>query len=96
MSRHLALLRFTEQGLRNVEESSKRAGEFRAAVEAAGGSAVFQYWATGEFDGCVVFETPNDETAARLLLTLGKAGNVRTQTMQLFDEREFTSIVDGL
>ncbi len=51
------------------------------------------YWAVGAFDGCVVFEAPDEETAASLLLALGNAGNVRTQTMRLYDEAEFASIV---
>jgi len=52
-----------------------------------------QYWAMGEFDGCVIFEVPDDTTAAAQLLSLGKLGNVRTRTLQVFDESEFTRLV---
>lgn len=95
MPKYLALLSFTDQGLRNVHESGQRASQFRAAVEAAGGKAISQYWILGQLDGCAVFETPDEKTAASLLLALGKAGNVRTQTMRLYDESEFASILEN-
>lgn len=95
MPRYLALLSFTEQGLRNVHESSQRAADFRASVERTGGKTISQYWAVGQVDGCAVFETPDEETAAALLLSLGKAGNVRTQTMRLYEESEFASILEN-
>ncbi|MGE3778378.1 MAG: GYD domain-containing protein [Pirellulaceae bacterium] len=93
MTRYLALLRFTEQGIRNIQDSEKRAAEFRDAVAAAGGSVLAQYWAIGEYDGCVVFESPQEETSAALLLKLGQEGNVRTHSLRLFDGQEFTSII---
>jgi uncharacterized protein with GYD domain len=92
MTRYLSLLNFTEQGLRNVQQSSERAIHFRKSVEAAGGKVVSQYWALGETDGCVIFEAPNEEMAAALLLTLGKLGNVRTRSLRIFDETEFARV----
>jgi uncharacterized protein with GYD domain len=92
MTRYLSLLNFTEQGLRSVQQSSERAHQFRKSVEAAGGKVVSQYWAVGEADGCIVFETPNEETAAALLLALGKLGNVRTRSLRIFDDMEFARI----
>lgn len=96
MTRHMALLSFTEQGIKNVQDSGKRAASFQAAVEAAGGKVVSQYWASGRYDGCVIFDAPNEETAATLLLGLGQKGNVRTQTLRLFGEQEFASLVGNL
>lgn len=82
MTRHLSLLNFTDRGVTNVKQSAKRADAFRAAVEKVGGKVIAQYWAIGEFDGCVIFETPDDQSAAALLLTLGQDGNVRTKTQR--------------
>lgn len=92
MTRYLSLLNFTEQGLQNVQQSSERARQFRTSVEAAGGKVISQYWAIGEADGCIVFEVPNEETAAALLLKLGKLGNVRTRSLRVFDDAEFARI----
>lgn len=92
MTRYLSLLTFTDNGLHNVSLSVKRAVQFRDSVEKVGGKVLSQYWAVGDVDGCVVFETPDEESAAILLLALGKAGNVRTRTLRVFDEAEFERI----
>lgn len=96
MVRYLSLLTFTNQGLENIQDSPRRAASFRTSLEAAGGRLLGQYWATGEADGCIVFEAPDEATAASQLLALTKLGNVRTRTMRLFDEREFSAIVSEL
>ena len=95
MTRYLTLVEFTDQGIRNVQESISRAEEFRSQVAAAGGQVLCMYWAVGEADGCIVFEAPNEATGASLLLSLGKHGNVRTRTMRVFDADEFRGIVDA-
>lgn len=89
MVRYLVLIKFTDQGARNVGDSIQRASLFGQSVEAAGGKLLSQYWAVGEADGCVVFEAPDEPTGASLLLSLAKDGNVRTSTMRVFDTKEF-------
>ncbi len=96
MVRYLTLLTFTQQGLDQIKQSPQRGREFAKSVEAAGGRVVAQYWSLGEFDGCVVFEAPDAATGAALLLQLGKLGNVRTRSLQVFDESEVGTIVNSL
>jgi uncharacterized protein with GYD domain len=93
MVRYLALISYTEKGLTEIKDAPKRAAEFRQRVADAGGNMIGVYWATGAFDGCVLFETPDAQTGAAVLLGLGKLGYVRTQSMQIFDESEFKEIV---
>lgn len=93
MVRYLSLLRFTDEGWRSLQHSSKRAAEFRAAVEAGGGSIVSQDWAVGKYDGCVLFTAPNEEAAASLLLHLGSVGHVRAHSMRLFGPHEFERMI---
>lgn len=92
MVRYLSLISFTDKGIRDVTKSLKRAEDFRTAVESRGGNVLSQYWALGDVDGSVVFECPDDETAAALLLKLGKEANVRTSTVRVFDAGEFSAI----
>jgi len=87
------LLSFTDQGLHKVKQSVRRASAFRESVLGAGGKVIAQYWSVGEADGCIVFEAPDEETAASLLLALGQAGNVRTRTLRVYDEQEFARIL---
>lgn len=93
MIRYLTLINFTDQGIRDVSDTIKRADDFRKSVEAAGGKLVSQYWTTGDADGCVVFEVPGEPTGAALLLALAKKGNVRTRTMQALDPQEFSKVL---
>jgi uncharacterized protein with GYD domain len=96
MTRYLALINFTDQGVRDVGHSIQRASSFGEAVEAAGGKLLSQYWSVGEADGCVVFEAPDEQTGAALLLRLARDGNVRTRTMRLYDTQEFQKVVAKL
>ena len=93
MPKYLSLINFTDQGARTAGDSIQRASSFGKAVEAADGKLLAQYWAIGEYDGCVVFEVPDEQTAAGLLVSLARDGNVRTQSMRLYDTREFEEVL---
>lgn len=93
MTRYLTLINFTDQGIRDVKQTIERANSFRSDVQAAGGSVLSQYWAVGEADGCVVFEVPDEQTAARLLVGLSQKGNVRTKTLRVYNAHEFAQVL---
>ncbi|QEF97784.1 GYD domain protein [Stieleria maiorica] len=94
MLRYHSLIKFTDTGASNVQDSIQRATAFGRSVELAGGKLVAQYWALGAFDGCVIFEAPDDKTATRLLVQLARDGFVRTQTMQVFDNKEAAELLN--
>lgn len=96
MIRYLSLISFTDQGITDVDNSVQRAQDFSTTVEAAGGRVVQQFWAIGEFDGAVIFEAPDDATAAALLIKLGHDGNVRTRSLRVYEADEFKSIASTL
>jgi uncharacterized protein with GYD domain len=96
MPRYLSLLTFTEQGVRDVQQTVPRAKAFEREVQSAGGKVIVQYWATGEVDGCVVFEAPTPDAATSLLLALGKKGNVRTRTLEVYNADEMQAIVQKM
>jgi uncharacterized protein with GYD domain len=89
MSRYLTLIQFTDQGIRDVKDSVSRASRFKKSIEAAGGRVLSMYWAIGEIDGAVLFEVPDDLTAAAVLLALGREGFVRTKSARIFEAAEF-------
>src|SRR5438105_9579382 len=93
MSRFIVLLNFTEQGIRNVSQTIGRAEAFAKVVRQAGAAVAEQYWAMGPHDGVMILEAPDDQTAAALLAKLGTQGNVRTQSLRLFDRSEMESIL---
>ena len=52
-----------------------------------------QYWTAGAYDGALVLEAPDEQTAASLFTKLGSLGNVRTQSLRAFDRAEMESIL---
>jgi uncharacterized protein with GYD domain len=96
MATFISLVRYTDQGIRNIKESPTRLDAAKKAFQAAGGELKEFYLAMGKFDIVIVSEAPDDEAAARVSLALGSLGNVRTQTMRVFPEGEFRKIVGSL
>jgi uncharacterized protein with GYD domain len=96
MPTYVTLLRFTEQGMKNVKESPARLDAARKAFQAAGGELKAFYLALGEFDAVAIGEAPSDEIAAKLALAIGAQGNLRTTTMKVFTEPEYRKIIAGL
>ncbi|MDA0839765.1 MAG: GYD domain-containing protein [Planctomycetota bacterium] len=96
MPTYLSLIQFTEQGIQNIQASPGRARKFSKAVKASGGKVRQIYWTLGSFDGAVIFDAPDEETATALLLSLGGQGNVRTETLRAFHEKEFQGVLGKL
>jgi uncharacterized protein with GYD domain len=96
MPTYISLLRWTDQGVQNIKESPNRVDAARKAFEAAGGKLRDLYLVTGQYDFVAVIEAPNDETAARMALSLGARGSVRSETMRAFNEDEYRRIISAL
>jgi len=96
MPTYVTLVKWTDQGIRNVKDAPKRAEAFEAALKANGGRLKDIYLVMGKYDLVVVTESPNDETVARMTLATAMAGNVRTTTMRAFNREEFGKIIAGL
>lgn len=96
MTRYLVLVKFTEDGIEDVQDSIKRAKAFDAKAESAGCKVESQYWTLGAYDGAFVLSAPDESTAAAVVLSLGKADNVSTQMLRAFDAGEFEKIVNKM
>ena len=92
MVRYLALLQFTDQGAKNLGNSTARAAAFRDAAAKAGIKVEAQYWTTGRYDGALIFSADNEANALRCLSALAAAGNVRSETLRALDAAEFAQI----
>jgi uncharacterized protein with GYD domain len=91
-----ATIRFTEQGIQSVRETTRRAAAFKTAAKKLGTKVLDVYWCLGPFDGLLIFEAPDTETATSAMLYLGAQGNVKTQTAQIFTAGEVEKILKGL
>jgi uncharacterized protein with GYD domain len=93
MATFITTIKFTEQGIRGIAESGKRAAAFKTAAKKMGVKVSGIYWTLGAFDGVIVFDAPDETTATAVMLQLSGAGNVRTQTTRAFDASEMDKIV---
>jgi uncharacterized protein with GYD domain len=96
MPTYITLANWTDQGIRNVKESSQRLDAARKAVEAAGGKWLGFYMTMGRYDMVVIIEAPGDEVASAVLLAIGSGGSIRTETMRAYPEAEYRKIIAGL
>jgi len=96
MPSYVTLVKWTDQGIKNVKDSPKRLEAFEAAVKAAGGTLKDFYLVMGEYDLVVVTEAPSDETVTRLALSVAMQGNVRTTTMRAYNRQEYQKIIASL
>jgi uncharacterized protein with GYD domain len=95
MPKYITLIRFTEQGAKNIKQSTARARAFAEAVAKAGVKVDAQYWTTGSYDGALVLSADSERKVLHALTELVAVGNVRTETLPAFDAKEFEAIVGG-
>lgn len=92
MAINISLVNLTEQGIRNVKDSPKRAAAFRDLAKKHGVSVRDIYWTSGQYDMVVITEGPDDALSA-VLLSVGRLGNVRTQTLRAMDLEAFQRVL---
>jgi len=96
MPTYIWLGKWTDQGIRNVKETTKRAKSFREMSEKAGVKVREILWTMGRCDFVWVIDAPDDETVSRLALGLGMLGNAKTETLKAFSAQEMNQILKGL
>jgi uncharacterized protein with GYD domain len=96
MPTYITLLNWTEQGMGKIKASSKRLDAGRKAFNEAGCELKDVYLTMGQYDLVCVIEAPDGETAAKAILSLGAAGNVRTLTLPAFTEDQYRKIIGSL
>jgi uncharacterized protein with GYD domain len=93
MATYVSLLQFTDQGIRNVKDTTKRAAAAAAAAEKMGAKITDAFWTMGAYDLVLVLEAPDDETMTAFALKVGSLGNVKTTTMRAFRSKEMEGIL---
>ena len=96
MAKYITLLNWTDQGIKNVKDSPKRLDSVRDLAKKNGCEMRDIYLTIGAYDLVSILEAPDDETAAKLLLKIGSAGNVRSTTLKAFPEDAYRKIVGSL
>lgn len=96
MATYIILSSFTEQGIKGIKDTTKRADAVRSTAKKFGVKVSEIYWTLGTYDVVAIFESPDDASITALALALGSAGNVRTQVMRAFDRDEMKDVLAKL
>ena len=96
MATYIVLTNFTDQGIRNVTETTKRADAVKELAKKFGVNVKEFFWTLGSYDVVAIFEAPDDASMTALGLAIGAAGNVRTQTLRAFSKEDMNGILRKL
>jgi len=96
MPTYIALVNWTDVGIKNVKESPSRLDALKQAARQMGGEVKGFYLVTGKYDMVLITEAPDYKTVAKLTLATGAKGSVRTETMRAFPEEEYREIIASL
>ena len=94
MPTYVSLLKWTEQGIKDAKATVDRAEQARQAIEQMGGKMTSILWTQGTYDIVAITEFPDEETATAFLITLGKLGNLRSETLRAFTADEMRRILN--
>jgi len=93
MATYIVLGQFTDQGIRNVKETGKRAEALKETAKRFGATVKEVYWTLGHYDVATIVEAPDDASATAFLLSVAALGNVRTQSLRAFSAGEMDQIL---
>ena len=96
MATFICTIKFTEQGIKDIKDTCKRANAVKAAAKKMGVKIVEIYWTLGRFDGVLILDAPDEETVTALLLQIASLGNVKTQTARAYKATEMEKILAKL
>jgi uncharacterized protein with GYD domain/quercetin dioxygenase-like cupin family protein len=97
MHTYVIFFGFTGQGIQKIKDSPARVEAAKQTVRSMGGEIKAFFGILGsQFDTMFILEAPDDETVAKMVLSIASGGNVRTETHRLFTEDEYTKIISAL
>ena len=94
MATYIALVNFTDQGIRQIRQTTERA---KAVVNAAANLGVKIkdiYWTMGAYDAVVTADAQDDDAVMAFAASMGSLGNIRTQTLRAFSAAEMNRILE--
>ena len=96
MATYIALSRFTDQGIRTVKDTTKRAAAVQEAASKFGVSMTHFFWTLGHYDLVTIIEASDEQAATAFALSIASAGNIRMETLRAFNRDEMNGILGKL
>ena len=96
MATYISLCTFTDQGIRTIKDSPKRADMVMEAASKFGSKMTHLFWTQGQYDLISIIEAPDEASATAFGLAIASAGNVRLETLRAFNRDEMGLILAKL
>ena len=96
MPNYVTLMRWTSQGVAGLPAWRERVEEGERIISEAGGELIGVYVTLGRYDVVEIFEAPDDDTAAEILMKLQRFGAEHTETLRAFTREEAEEIIRRL
>lgn len=96
MPMYIVLGKFTQEGVENIKDSPTRLTQANKLVESCGGKITAFYYTLGRYDFVSISEGMSLDDALKALLTLGKGGAIRTETLIAFPADEAAKLIGEL
>jgi uncharacterized protein with GYD domain len=93
MAMYVSLIQFTDQGIRNIKDTTKRSEAAMAEAEKMGMKIIEAFWTMGAYDVVVLLDAPDDETMTAFACKVSSMGSVKTHTMRAFRKDEMEKIL---
>jgi uncharacterized protein with GYD domain len=90
---YISLFKYTEKGMGDVKSLPDQIAKAKQVYQKLGVRLIGVWLTMGEYDGVAVFDAPDDQSMAAVLLTTGGQGFGTTQTMRAFSEDEIAQIM---
>jgi uncharacterized protein with GYD domain len=95
MPTYLMLSTLGPEGMATLRENPARLKAVNSEVEAMGVRVVSQWALLGPYDFASILEAPDEKAVARVAITLGARGTLKTKTLTAIPIDEFIAAVGG-
>ena len=89
MATYIMLSTLGPEGAATVKDNPERIKAVNDEVEAMGVKVLQQYALLGPYDFCNILEAPDEKTMARVAITLGARGTLKSLTLTAIPIDEF-------
>ena len=89
-------LNWTDQGIRSVKDSPKRAQAAREVAKKLGVEIKSIHMTAGDSDLLLMVDAPHGDNVAKFSLALSSLGYVRTRTSRAWTESEYMKLISDL
>jgi uncharacterized protein with GYD domain len=96
MPTYVALVNWTDQGIKTVSSAVERADKGAEIARKHGARFLEHYWTVGPYDVVAVVEASDEESVTAVFREIGTAGNARPTLLRAFDREEMSGILGRL